>query len=236
MNRNIAENRLSQLYGVGERFFVSSEPLGSTAQRMVKWMNSTRTMMAEKIAEINPTLDILGSDRKILQVACEDFANYFRFSRKLAEATTAWSVSEMMEKFRKDEPVEFESFLAVWVGLWLNKWKARVKLLFGKQSQNSSGDASKTCVNVESIWGKLECKEEMKDIIVSALIRNAEICGTVILAENLLKKELGKIGDQEFDQKQLVTVLNNTLAKAREMAQRVGPLIYVKVDQAYYSQ
>ena len=48
--------------------------------------------------------------------------------------------------------------------------------------------------------------------------------------------ELGEKSIQGLaDEKEKVfTTLNNTLRKAREMAQSRGPLIFVKVDKGYY--
>jgi hypothetical protein len=68
-------------------------------------------------------------------------------------------------------------------------------------------------------------------------VKNGEICGTEILAENLLKMELSEKSVQKIaDEKERVfAVLNNTLRKAREMAQSRGPLIFVKVDKGYYN-
>jgi hypothetical protein len=198
-------------------------------------LNSIKTTLTRKITEADPALDILGSDRKVLQVASQDFANYFKFSWKLGSGARDSEVTEMMEQFLKDECVEFESFSTVWVGIWLKKWKSRVKLLFGDQKQISSSQGSGAFANVEPIWEKLECKKELMEIVVSALIRNAEICGTEILAETLLKREFVKLNSPQVKEKMLVIVLNNALRSAREMAQKVGPLIFVKIDQAYFA-
>src|SRR4030067_257894 len=58
---------------------------------MVRWraaserisMNCVEIMIGEKLKESDPALDILGSDRKVLQVACEDFTNYLKFHWQL---------------------------------------------------------------------------------------------------------------------------------------------------------
>ena len=57
-----------------------------------------------------------------------------------------------------------------------------------------------------------------------------------ILAENLLKMELGDEKSKEYvnEKEQVLSVMNNTLRKARELAQSKGPLIFVKVDKGYY--
>jgi hypothetical protein len=75
----------------------------------------------------------------------------------------------------------------------------------------------------------------MQEVVTSTLIKNGEICGTSILAENLLKMELGeKSKDFVNEERQTLNVVNSTLRKARELARSKGPLIYVKIDKGYY--
>ena len=199
-------------------------------------MNFTETMLSKKIKEAEPALDILGADRKVLKVACQDFTNYLKFNSNLANKETNISdPAEKIEQLHKEDPVEIESFLTVWTGIWLKKWKERIKLLIGKQNPNELSKDSKTLTQAESQWTKLECKEEMIEIVVSSLIKTAEICGTQIMAEHLLKMELGKKTDLDINNKeQLLAILNNTLRNAREIAQRIGPLISVKIDKSYF--
>jgi hypothetical protein len=47
--------------------------------------------------------------------------------------------------------------------------------------------------------------------------------------------ELGEKRIQQLkDKERILTVVNNTLRKARGMAQSKGPLIFVKIDKGYY--
>jgi hypothetical protein len=96
---------------------------------------------------------------------------------------------------------------------------------------------AKTITDAEPLWQKLDHKLELQEVVISTLIKNGEICGTEILAENLLKMELGEKCIQNIadDKERVFTTLNNTLRKAREMAQSRGPLIFVKVDKGYYN-
>jgi len=88
------------------------------------------------------------------------------------------------------------------------------------------------------MWRKQEHKEELTEMVVSTLVKNGEICGTEILSENLLKMEMGELGEKSNptidENEQILNVLNNALRKAREMAQSKGPLIFVKIDKGYY--
>ena len=103
----------------------------------------------------------------------------------------------------------------------MKKWQERVKLLVGKQLKTEFNDLQKTLEETQPAWETLDCKEELIDIVQSALIKNGEICGTQILAEHVLKMELAK-DDLEFDNARTVEFLNDVLRRARVISQTVG--------------
>jgi hypothetical protein len=199
-------------------------------------MNFVEIMLGEKLKEADSALDVMGSDRKVLQVACQDFTNFLKFHWDLiGKEASQCELVEKLEKLFKENPGELEEFLAVWVGIWLRKWKERVKLLIGRQNANKWNKVSKTLSSAEPLWKKVERKQELQEVVVATLIRNGEICGTDILSENLLKMELGEKRVRHLkDKERIFAVVNNSLRKAREMAQSRGPLIFVKIDKGYY--
>jgi hypothetical protein len=199
-------------------------------------MNFVEIMLTEKLKDADPALDVLGSDRKVLQVACQDFTNYLKYHWGfIGKEANNCDLAEKMENLFKEDPAELEAFLTVWVGIWLKKWKERVKLLIGTQNQNKWNKVAKTLANAEPLWRSLAHKQEIMEVVVATLIKNGEICGTEILTENLLKMELGEKNNHDIQEKELVlTILNNALRKARDMAQSKGPLIFVKIDKGYY--
>lgn len=201
-------------------------------------MNFIETTLSKKIKEAEPTLDILGADRKVLQVAIQDFTNYLNFNSNLADKeTNTLDQAKKMEQLCKEDSAEFDSSLAVWSGIWLRKWKERVNLNIGKQNAKETSKAPENDSKAESLWTKLECREEIIGIVVSALIKNAEICGTRIIAENIVKTETCKSASQDINSKeQVLKILNNALRKARETIQRTGPLISIKIDKRYYCE
>ncbi|MCW4045398.1 MAG: hypothetical protein NWE94_07780 [Candidatus Bathyarchaeota archaeon] len=200
-------------------------------------MNFIEIILAETLKDADPALDVTGSDRKVLQVACEDLTNYLKYHWNLvATEANQCEIVERLEQFFKENPAELEEFLAMWTGNWFKKWKERVKLLIGDQNANSWNRASKTLSNAEPLWKQLEHKQEIREVIAATLIKNGEICGTEILSENLLKLELGDKRVQHLkDKERILNVVNNALRKARDMAQSKGPLIFVKIDKGYYN-
>ena len=195
-------------------------------------MNSVEKLISDKIKKIDSTLDFQGSDRKVLQLACKDFANYMKFNCK---STYNLRLEEKLEKFSREETAELESFLTIWTAIWMKKWQERVKLFIGNQSRNEFNELYKTLDKAGPIWQTLDCKEELIDIAESTLINNGEICGTQILAEYALKVELAKNNLNLTDKAQALTFLNNVMNRAHEIAKTSGPLMFIEASKAYYS-
>jgi len=201
-------------------------------------MNFIEITLSNKIKEVEPTLDVLGADRKVLQVAVQDFMNYLNFYRNLEnkETNIPYQVKQM-EQLQKEEPAEFDSSLAVWSSIWLRKWKERVNLSIGKQNPKATIKAPENDCKAESLWTMLECKEEIIGIVASTLIKNAEICGTQIIAENIVKTETCKCSSEDINSKeQVLKILSASLRRARETTQKTGPLIAIQVDKRYYCE
>jgi len=201
-------------------------------------VNFIEIVMSEKLKDRNPMLDVLGSDRKVLQIACQDLTNYLEVHWDLVgKEANELDLVERLEKFFNENQAELDAFLNVWTGIWLKKWKERVKLLIGNENTKRWNKVTKILNTAEPVWRKLSNRKEMQELITSTLVRNGEICGTSILAENLLKMELGDEKKRQYrsEQEQLLNVVNDTLRKAKELAQSKGPLIFVKVDKGYYN-
>lgn len=199
-------------------------------------MNFIEILLSEKLKDKNPMLDVLGSDRKVLQIACQDLTNYLKIHWDLVgKDANECEIVERLEKVFNETPGELEEFLGFWTGIWLTKWNERVKLLIGNENSKRWNRVTKILNNGEAAWGSLSNRNEIEDVVVSTLVRNGEICGTAILAENLLKMELGEENrDYANDEERILNVVNDTLRKARELTQSKGPLIFVKVDKGYY--
>ncbi|MGA3060908.1 MAG: hypothetical protein ABSD92_11130 [Candidatus Bathyarchaeia archaeon] len=195
-------------------------------------MNTIELLIADNIKKIDSTLDLQGSDRKMLQLACKDFTNYMKFN---AKTTLNLRLEIDLEKFSKEKPEELGSFLSIWTAMWMKKWQARVKLFIGVQNKKELTEYLTTFAKAEPTWQKLECKQELIDVVLSTLINNGEICGTENMAEYTLKTELTKNNLNISYKTQALTFLNNVMHRAHQIAKTAGPLMFVEVNKAYYS-
>ncbi len=201
-------------------------------------MNFLELMLSQCLKDRNPLLDLQGSDQRVLQIACEDLMNFLKFHWGLiGQENGNYDLVERVHKHYEDNAEEFSEFLRIWSGLWMEKWSKRVKLLIGNEGSSQWSKVNKKLKSSEAAWRKLPKREEMKDILVESLIRNGEICGTSIMAENLLKLELGTSETNHWrnDQERILDVVNVTLRKARQLSYSKGPLIFVRIDKKYFA-
>lgn len=200
-------------------------------------MSRLETVLAGKMNESDKCFDALGADEKVLRVAHQDLINYLRHHwNMVGKETSKFELVSKIDRYLREEPAEFEAFLSVWMGMWLRKWSQRVKLLLGEEvfSNENKPRTFSTPSNVEHLWARLKARQGIVELVASSLVKNGELCGTEILAENILKMELGKNTGQVNSIEQTLGLLNAALRRAREIAQNTGPLIFVKVDKGYY--
>lgn len=199
-------------------------------------MNFIEVLLSEKLKSKNPRMDVFGSDRKVLQIASQDLTNYLKVHWNLiGKETSQCELVDKLEEFYNEKPEELEEFIEMWTGMWLKKWKERVKLLIGKKKPKKWKKVRSKIKKAQSLWRKLPNRKKIREIVASTLIKNGEICGTSLLAANLLKMELDRCKKKYESQKEWITnAVNNALKKSRRVARSRGPLIFVKVGKGYY--
>lgn len=201
-------------------------------------MNDIETMLSKKIREIAPTLDIEGADHKVFQTACEDLANYLRYMNwsGMDKETGILSKLDKIPLFHRKEKTELECFLTFWTHIWFEKWNKRVSLLIGNNNKNVPKSCDKQA-KVDALWANLECRDEMRTNVINTLIKHSEICGTRLIAENILKSIIAQKSEKDInDIAQLMSILTTALSNARKLSQTAGPLISIKIDKGYYCQ
>ncbi|MEM0357813.1 MAG: hypothetical protein QXL77_05515 [Candidatus Bathyarchaeia archaeon] len=200
-------------------------------------MNFIEILLSEKLKNKNPMLDLFGADRKVLQIACQDLTNYLKVHWNLiGKEANEWELVDKLEEFYQKDPKELEEFIDLWTGIWLKKWSERVKLLIGNEDSRKWDKMTRILNDAEPLWRKLPNRRELQEVVIYTLIRNGEICGTSILAENLLKMELGENKRRYTTEKeQIINLVNRTLRKTRELTRSKGPLIYVRIDKGYFN-
>jgi hypothetical protein len=202
-------------------------------------MAITEILLSIKLKEAEPSLDLLGADRKVLKIAYEDFKNYEKFLSFTSDKTleSPESTQVKMQLSEKEYSEEIGVFLSAWTSLWLKKWKQRFSLILGQTNIKQQNAQPEATAKAQAAWTKLIARDEMIEMIAFTLIKNSEVCGTTLIAEDILRGELLKNPDLDIGcPKQVLTLINTALNKARETSKRTGAIVGIKVDKNYYCE
>ena len=160
----------------------------------------------------------------LFKLCCEDFWAYITFLEKnypLFKAEV--SKGAKLDPYLEEDTKEVTEMISVFVGLWKKKFCQRVKFV-EKLPKNEKFEEMKILarqkVTEKELVGLIAKTKE-------ALIRNGEICGTTILAENLIYKCLGT-SQQGTDNK---TIRNQLVEEAKQLARLSGNLIFIRLKK-----
>jgi hypothetical protein len=200
-------------------------------------MNFLLLLLAESLRKRAPQLDLVGTDRKIMSIAIEDLRNYLKVHWNLVGTEDSESkLREKVHRYFHERVEELEEMVDLWTGMWLRKWNERVKLVIGDAKHGSLKDIHDLTEEGRFRWRHLEDWREVEEMALEALIRNGEICGTMSLAESLLKSEFrqGSV-KKKTRRNDLVDVVNNLFKRARQLSESKGPLMFVRIDKHFWN-
>ncbi len=198
-------------------------------------MNVISQLLSKSLNNRNPQFDLWGSDRRVLLIACQDLMNYLKVHWELNKPEIEFKLEDKVYSYFYENPREFKEFVHLWTGIWMKKWNERVKVILRREKRRHMRTREKSRKNKIILSRKK--RMEVKDIVIEALIRNGEICGTSILAEDILKIEIGSyIKKKSFQEEpeKLLNVVNKVLRRARKVSQSKGPLIFIKLDRQWF--
>ena len=151
------------------------------------------------------------------------------------QQNTKIKLTEKIQKYLQKNPKELQEFINLWAGIWIKKWNERVKVLITSEDHLHWKKTNQRQLKAEPLWRQLPYRTEMKDLIISKLIRNGEICGTSILAETLVKNELAKYTTRKiYANQKLLNITQKAMNRAKELSHSKGPLIFVRIDKRFF--
>ncbi|MEM2312362.1 MAG: BTAD domain-containing putative transcriptional regulator [Candidatus Nezhaarchaeales archaeon] len=159
--------------------------------------------------------------RVIVEVAAEDAKSYFK-ALKYERGLRVWSGDAIAE----------------WLELWVYKWRERVKLVFDKRFTAIFDKQRELVRETEGLWRALPYREELKELVILALIEVGEFCFTDLVAENIIRSELHAYKKRFKSEEAVLLHLSisplkfakNLMRRAKDLKHWRGPLVMFKVD------
>lgn len=207
-----------------------------------------RLLIMNELKKIEPSLDLLKFDKRVLEICTVDFRNYVDYLREASVAQIPPTFTDSVEveidihtgEFKlvnlSDELEETSEFIMVWTKLWWKKYKERVQLALTTSKRHSWEKSIELQKEGSKISWKLSAKER-KGIVkamINTLIKNGEICCSKIIAESLFKVTLTKRTIKKWNQEAKINLMVALMKDVKRMSRTHGPLVFIKMDKRYY--
>lgn len=204
------------------------------------WIN---TLIANKLKEACPALDLNAQDRKLLDVCLRDFRNYTvyleRNHLKVEDEEQSMFASASISMVITQEGIMYQNlqttkevaeFVDMWVKMWWKKWLERTKIIVSNDQMPKN--ASRIGGGVPSVILSPEELDELLGITIMKLIQYGEVCCTQILGDNLVKKAIEDMKGKELSDK--INLITKLQRQAREISYVHGTLVFIKPDENYF--
>lgn len=175
-------------------------------------------------------------------IATQDFLNYIAVEKDiLYDSDSSLRVLSYISNLMEEKPLDLDKILSEWLEVWIIKWKQRVKLVMGEDSQDA-----KAMKNLEDkvtpIMNKLGDEvQAFRKFTIGSLIASREVCFTNLMADMVVKEILFKIASsqniaeaQDFVRTNPVFILNEIVKRVKELSRFKGNLIVVKINPAFF--
>ncbi|MEM4699634.1 MAG: hypothetical protein QXT74_01630 [Candidatus Nezhaarchaeales archaeon] len=135
--------------------------------------------------------------------------------------------------------VSYEDYIDFWAERWLDKWRERVKLVFGGQDAEVFAKYRKLVEETAPLWSHLPNPSEALELIIDALIDAGELCFLRLLAESTLRSELLRVkqSSKSIDEalarvrEGALSVVKSAVARARGYKYVRGHLVWLRVSE-----
>ncbi|MCX8204857.1 MAG: hypothetical protein N3H31_04320 [Candidatus Nezhaarchaeota archaeon] len=135
--------------------------------------------------------------------------------------------------------VSYEDYVDFWAERWLDKWRERVKLVFGQQDLEVFAKHEKIVRETAPLWRGFSHLPEALELIIDALIDVGELCFTKLLAEATLRSELLRIKQSSRSIEEALSrvkegalsIVKSAVARARGYRYVKGHLVWLRVGE-----
>jgi hypothetical protein len=209
------------------------------------WIN---TLIFNKLAEICPTLNLNGEDRRIYELCIKDFKNYVLYltanhpqvedlhlgletDSEMGDPLIKMIITSLTSGLEQDMQTtkEVTEFIDMWVRMWFRKWQQRTKIIL-KEEELPKGALSINNFSINGLSG--EEQKELMGIMIDKLIQYGEICCTEIIADSLIKKAIGEI-QGGFSIEKKLSLISKIQRQARDVSLIHGPLVFIQMGNYF---
>jgi hypothetical protein len=168
-------------------------------------------------------------DYQMVVYASKDFETWLKVKLDTEDSRVVY---KSLEGYFEGKMRDLKSSINFWAGMWLNKWRERVRILSTKFEMPP--DYVEKIGKARKIYQNMDYKSELKNMAIRKLVNQGEICMVEFIAENLIVEEIAKRIRKTGKKVISVTpdplsIYNAVSARITRLPKEKGPLVYLNI-------
>ena len=188
-------------------------------------------LIEKRLNELLPGFDSVVLDNKLYKTCIEDSVHYLAVTWHLDLKDVRHKFNEVLE----EEGLKLKEELDAWLSLWLIHWRKRVKIILNDEEYNRHiKQIQRLEMKSISRIGNVLAKN-FRAPVIETLIHHGEICFVTLLANQIISRARRAYPNKSLktDEDRL-NFLNLILRRVKDISGMLGPLIFMRVDSAYF--
>ncbi|MEM2273445.1 MAG: hypothetical protein QXX56_04425 [Candidatus Bathyarchaeia archaeon] len=195
------------------------------------------TLLVKEFEVFIPQFKPYTTDYQMVVYASRDLESWLKVKMNIDDVKVIY---KRLEEAFRDNPRDFRISLNFWAGMWLKKWRERVKILSTKFE--TPQDHVERIKRARKILQEVDWKNDLKVMTIKKLIDYGEICMTEFIADNLIVEEIAR-RIQRADKDSIIaleplSIYNAVSTRIMRLSKERGPLVYLNIKpnlfQHYY--
>ncbi len=195
----------------------------------INFRNRLLSLLIEEFEKYIPQFKPYSLDYQVVVYASKDLETWLKV--KLNTNDTRMIYKKLKEYFMKN-PRDLKISMNFWVGMWLKKWRERVRILSTKFKVPKK--YAEKVKKARTIYKHMDYRSELKNIAIKKLVNQGEICMVEFIAENLIIEEIAKRIQKSnrdshtvlIDPLSIYNAINSRIAR---LSRDKGPLVYLNI-------
>ncbi|MBS7606244.1 MAG: hypothetical protein QW502_01165 [Candidatus Bathyarchaeia archaeon] len=196
---------------------------------VVNFRNKLLSLLIEELESHIPQFKPYTLDHQLVLYASRDLETWLKVKLNTDDNRVVY---RHLDEYLRSRPEDLKVSINFWTGMWLKKWRERVRVLSTKFELPP--DYAEKIRRARKLYQDMDYRGELKSMAIRKLINQGEICMVDFIAENIIIDEIAKRISR--GNKNVVPIAINPLSiynavsgKIMRLPKEKGPLVYLNM-------
>lgn len=202
---------------------------------VMNFRNRLFSLLIEEFESHIPEFKPYTLDYQLVLYASRDLETWLKVKMNTDDNRVVYG---SLEEYLRSKPRDLKISINFWAGMWLKKWRERVRVLSTKFEMPP--DHAEKIRRARKLYQEMDYRDELKNMAIRKLVNQGEICMVDFIAENIIVEEIAK-RVQKIDKNVIMplvldplNIYNSISGRIMRLSKERGPLVYLNIKPSIF--